>query len=135
MLLLDIKYFVSLFNKLRREYYKYGLYFEFVALNNKVGIKRTKIKKMFELAVVRQQKLAKVGLGPELYGAFSYDGYHYIITEVLELPTTKQFREARINREIDFEAFEKAGFYMLDIGTNNFGWKNGKLVPIDFGEF
>jgi hypothetical protein len=134
MLLCNTEYLVSIFERKRFEYYDSGVSFVFIKLNDKVGIKRTSCSTMFEWALVNQAKLDKVGLAPKLYGGFQYGQYYYIVTEVLEVPTVTKFLEERRNQRIDFKAFKKAGFDMYDIGWHNMGWKDGQLVPIDFGE-
>lgn len=118
----------------------------FVPITNQIGAKTYKTKAKRDDCYGRQKKAAKIGLGPEVYGKFTikaqekiiHEDYEYrpgdkiygYLTEIVKIDNNwvndTQMRKLRNElRAIDFD------FY--DYGSNNVGFKNGKLVCVDFG--
>lgn len=136
---------------------KPGLYCHFVPLNEKIGIKLYPEKKWRDIAYKNQKNAAKLGLGPNVYTTKSLfvDGKYYFgyLTEIVELYDKKFYRNGEENHEylssnefVDVKDkypgkyknlenhLKKLGMDDIaeDLHNGNLGWKNGKLICIDF---
>jgi hypothetical protein len=123
-----------------------GICCVFVPITDKIGAKTYKNEEDRDGCYDRQNQAAAVDLGPETYGKFemvaeseysSFSRSHKIgdklygyLTEIVETNSSYCRVEAeKLVRELR----DKINFDFYDIGYNNVGRKNGKLVCIDFG--
>lgn len=134
-----------------------GIYCRFIPLNEKIGIKLYPGVKLRNIAYKNQRNAAKLGLGPNVYGTKSlfvrgkyYFGY---LTEIVELYDKKFYLNGAENSEyylsdefVDVQDkypgkyknlinhLNKIGLDEIagDLHNGNLGWKNGKLICLDF---
>ena len=126
---------------------KNGCYNLFFKINDKIGIKLTTTRSHRDRLYERQTECAKLGLGPETYGTIDrvkYDREEYwgYFTEIVEV-----FDE-NVN-DISYEEYDEwfsllrndvralkadlsSVFCFSDLHLGNIGFKNGKMVCIDF---
>jgi hypothetical protein len=119
----------------------------FVPITDEIGAKTYQNKKDRDGCYNRQKVAAKYGLGPDVYGKFTlvanesveyYEGvlevgeniYGYL-TEIVKIdPDSYDYDIAESLQE---ELLTKISFNFYDVGPNNVGYKNGKMVCVDFG--
>jgi hypothetical protein len=102
------------------------------------------------MASESQELAAKHGLAPDVYGNFDitinnkeYYGYLSEIVEVLEPELTHNGQIMGCHGEIDYAELSKlkrklnkigiSACVISDLYENNVGWKDGRMVCIDFG--
>lgn len=124
---------------------KNGSFNLFFRLNDQIGIKLTLNEEIRDKNYKRQQKASKIGLGPEVYGKMDvgyegefYYGYFTEIVEVIENVASKGDNEYyKLKKQYQEELMElkeklKDVFIFKDNHLGNIGWKNGRMVCIDF---
>lgn len=134
-----------------------GAFTVMVKINEKWGIKLFFYKHERDAAFENQKTFAQYGYGPEVGGKIDFrdvDREYGYITEIVEtvipghlvgserIQYSERFYEEygryddqgenRI-KEIIREMEETTGITMVDMHAGNWGWKNGQLIPIDFG--
>ena len=134
-----------------------GAFTIMVKINEKWGIKLFFDKHERDYIYENQKTFAQYGYGPEVGGKIDfrdvYRQYGYI-TEIVEtvIPghlvgsERSQYAEEFYEKyggyddqedneikEIIQEMEETTGIAMTDMHAGNWGWKNGQLIPIDFG--
>lgn len=131
----------------------HGICAVFVALNDRWGIKMFDYEYKRDEVYGRQKSAAKHGLGPDVGGKIDlHDGdynYGYITEKVETLIDTStsmmsdnfdwdEYDKAKDEYEDELgrlkEELEEIGLTFEDNHPANVGWKNGRLVCIDFGE-
>lgn len=138
--------------------YSSGLYCNFLPVCDSWGLKIYTQKSKRDQCYDWQLKASEFDLGPDVGGKFSFpveftDGlgreiketcYCYITERVDPLWDSKRDdQDWDLNEDLCSQYSDlieevcddllEIGFYMNDDHAGNFGWKNGKLVCIDFG--
>jgi len=107
-----------------------GRHCAFVDLGNGWGIKAYKSEYQRDYAYGWQKVAATHELGPEVGDKFDAGNFYCYITEVVEVARGSAGSErSALANNLEL----KTGIYNSDLLDFNCGWKNGKLVCIDFG--
>ena len=132
-----------------------GQYNLFVKLNDKIGLKLNVDKCMRDDNYDMQTLAALEGLGPDTYGKIDgvtyYDEYNQetvtgygFFTEIVKVIPLEELDTEENRKKIWkklavggalkelIEGLDKIGFDFCDCHLGNIGWKNGKIVAIDF---
>lgn len=129
-----------------------GVYCRFIVLNKTWALKLYRVKRTRDESYELQRRAAEIGLGPEVAAIIDlsktvekWESYKYgFITEIIETVESRHDRvyfdawdwantNRLIIRPIMAELKEKLGWNFNDHHGKNWGYKNDKLMPLDFG--
>lgn len=139
------KKIISIRDKFKKKWDKspYGIHCIFIPLSKKWGVKVYEEIKHRDYSFFLQRRCLKLGLAPELGYRFSFflDGkiqkrYCYIteIVDTLDIDKLDVFRSKNKERKHVQEILKKKiKWNFEDDHIENWGIKNDRIIPIDFG--
>lgn len=147
MLEFDVETVEKMISKSPRMNGSFNLFFK---LNDKIGVKLCLNKEHRDSNYNLQTKAATFQLGPDTYGTIDnvvYEGRKYFgyFTEIVQVIEDDEYDRLAEEGFLDFIDEEEGDelysqikekvFDWPDYHSGNIGWKNGKLVCIDFDDF
>lgn len=111
-----------------------GVECHFIQINNKIGWKVYNERIDRDRAFYNQRRASRHGLGPDTGKRFKMHDYYCYETEVVEVVGRYTIPEDYEIRELKSQLYEKIDWQFYDDHDDNLGYKNGKLIAIDFGE-